>query len=455
MPKPVMVSISGIRGIVGEGLTPELIVNFSAAAGTFYGDGNVMVGRDSRVTGEMVKAAVFSGLMSVGCNPVDLGICSTPTVEMAVKNSDAVGGIIITASHNPLEWNALKLLTSEGLFLDQEEGEKIKQIIEGKQFSYAPWNKIGEIKKYNRATEDHIEAVLKIPYINVEKIRKRKFKVAFDCVNGAGGTIIPELLKELGCETFPMNEEPTGFFAHTPEPVPANLKDLSEHVKKNKAEIGFAVDPDVDRCAIVAETGEPLGEEYTVTLATKLILSKKKGPVTVNISTTRAVDDVASKFGIAVTRTPVGEINVAKKMKEINAVIGGEGNGGVILPNIHLGRDAPVAIVLTLQHITETGGTISELWKSLPQYVMTKKKIDIGSSNPDEILEKIKDAHSHEKLNLIDGIKIERPTSWVHIRKSNTEPIIRVIAEAKTKKESEELCNSFLKEIDRSSPLSF
>ncbi len=448
MPKPVMISISGIRGIVGEGLTPELIVNFSAAAGTFYGTGNVMVGRDSRVTGEMLKAAVFSGLMSVGCNPVDLGICSTPTVELAVKNSDAVGGIIITASHNPVEWNALKLLTSEGLFLDQKEGETIKQIIEGEKFSYASWDKIGEIKKYDRATEDHIKAVLKIPYINLEKIRKRKFKVAFDCVNGAGGTIIPELLKELGCEIFPMNEEATGRFAHTPEPVPANLQDLCNYVKQTGAEIGFAVDPDVDRCAIVGETGEPIGEEYTVTLATEFILSKKKGPVAVNISTTRAVDDVARKFGIMVTRTPVGEINVAKKMKEIGAVIGGEGNGGVILPDIHLGRDAPVAIALTLQYLIETDKTISELWKSLPQYVMTKKKIEIGNSNPDRIIVRIKEAHSHERLNLIDGIKIERPDSWVHIRKSNTEPIIRIIAEAKTKEESEDICDNFFKEIE-------
>jgi len=448
MPKPVMISISGIRGIIGDGLTPELVVKFSAAAGTFYGNGNVMVGRDSRVTGEMLKAAVFSGLMSVGCNPVDLGICSTPTVELAVKNSDAVGGIIITASHNPVEWNALKLLTSEGLFLDQKEGETLKQIIEGKKFSYASWDKIGEIKKYDRATEDHIEAVLKIPSINVEKIRKRKFKVAFDCVNGAGGTIIPELLKELGCEIFPMNEEATGRFAHIPEPVPANLQDLCNYVKQTGAEIGFAVDPDVDRCAIVGETGEPIGEEYTVTLATEFILSKKKGPVAVNISTTRAVDDVARKFGIEVIRTPVGEINVAKKMKEIGAVIGGEGNGGVILPDIHLGRDAPVAIALTLQYLIETDKTISELWKSLPRYVMTKKKIEIGNSNPDQILEKVKEAHTHERLNLIDGIKIERPDSWVHIRKSNTEPIIRIIAEAKTKEESEDICDNFFKEIE-------
>ncbi len=448
MSKPVMISISGIRGIVGDGLTPELVVKFSAAAGTFYGNGNVMVGRDSRVTGEMLKAAVFSGLMSVGCNPVDLGICSTPTVELAVKNSDAVGGIIITASHNPVEWNALKLLTSEGLFLDQKEGETIKQIIEVKKFSYASWDKIGEIKKYDRATGDHIKAVLKIPSINVEKIRKRKFKVAFDCVNGAGGTIISKLLKELGCEIFPMNEEPTGRFAHIPEPVPANLQDLCNYVKQTGAEIGFAVDPDVDRCAIVGETGEPIGEEYTVTLATEFILSKKKGPVAVNISTTRAVDDVARKFGIMVTRTPVGEINVAKKMKEIGAVIGGEGNGGVILPDIHLGRDAPVAIALTLQYLIETDKTISELWKSLPRYVMTKKKIEIGNSNPDQILEKVKEAHTHERLNLIDGIKIERPDSWVHIRKSNTEPIIRIIAEAKTKEESEDICDNFFKEIE-------
>jgi len=447
--KPIMISVSGIRGIVGEGLTPELIVNFAAATGTFYGRGKVMVGRDSRVTGEMVKGAVLSGLMSVGCHPIDLGICPTPTVQLAVQNSDAVGGIVITASHNPVEWNALKLLSSKGLFLDPEEGAAVKQIIDQKGFGFAAWDEIGRIETYNRAVEDHINSILRIPYLQVDEIHARKFRVAYDCVNGAGSTILPKLLQDLGCETFPINLDPHGQFAHAPEPVPQNIRDLCEHVRETKADIGFAVDPDVDRLAIVAETGTPLGEEYTVVLATRFILSKKKGAVVVNVSTTRAVDDIANTYQSEIIRTPVGEIHVAKGMKASGAVIGGEGNGGVLLPEVHLGRDAPVAIALTLQHLLEFGGTVSELWQSLPQYTMTKKKIEIGTKNPDHILKKIGEKYKDEKLNLIDGLKIERPDSWIHIRKSNTEPIIRIITEAKTSDASEKLCNHFIEQINK------
>ncbi len=447
MSKPVMISVSGIRGIIGEGLTPQLIVNFSAAVGSYYGKGRVMIGRDSRETGDMVKMAVFSGLMSVGCHPVDLGICPTPTVQMAVLHSDAVGGIVITASHNPVEWNALKLVGREGLFLNQDEGVKIKQIVEKEQFPFAVWNRIGQVSTYGNAINDHIDAILNMPYLDISGIRKRRFRVAFDCVNGAGGVILPKLLDQLGCEFFPLNEEPHGRFAHTPEPVPANLKDLCKHVVKNKADIGFAVDPDVDRLAIIAESGEPLGEEYTVTLSTKFILGKKRGKVVVNMSTTRAVEDVVEESGEKLIRTPVGEIYVAQKMKEVHAVIGGEGNGGVILPELHLGRDAPVAIALILQYLLEYGGPISKLWKSLPQYVMTKKKIDIGKSNPDHIIRAIGEKYRNETLNDTDGLKIDWTDSWVHIRKSNTEPIIRVISEARKKKDSEGLCNVFIREI--------
>lgn len=447
MAKPVMISVSGIRGIVGQGLTPELIVHFAAAAGCLYGPGSVFVGRDSRTTGEMVKAAVFSGLMSVGCHPVDLGVCPTPTVQMAVQNSDAVGGIVITASHNPVEWNALKLLNAEGLFLDEDEGFRVKRIVDENQFRYVPWEKVGRTMQYDGAIHDHLEAVLRIPYVQAERIRERKFRVAFDCVNGAGGTILPKLLEEFGCETFPLNEVPNGRFAHTPEPLPENLSDLCNTVRQKRADIGFAVDPDVDRLAVVSEEGEPIGEEYTLTVCARFILSKKKGKVVTNISTTRAVEDVALQAGAELIRTPVGEIHVAKKMKEVGAVIGGEGNGGVLLPEVHLGRDAPVAIALILQYLTEYGGTVSELKKRLPQYAMTKRKIDIGDSDPDGILKKIESDHRTETLNLIDGVKIDRAESWVHIRKSNTEPIIRIIAEAKTKKAADSLCESFINKI--------
>ncbi len=453
MSKPVMISISGIRGIVGEGLTPQLVVRFSAAAGSMYGKGKVMVGRDSRESGEMIKAAVFSGLMSVGCHPVDLGVCPTPTVQMAVQQSDAVGGIVITASHNPVEWNALKLLGSEGLFLNQDESKRIKQIVDEETFPFVVWDEIGRVSVYEQAIDDHLKAILDMSYLDIPRIRQRRFRVAFDCVNGAGGMMLPKLLESLGCVTYPLNEESTGRFAHTPEPVPANLKDLCRYVVESKADIGFAVDPDVDRLAVVAENGEPLGEEYTVTLCTKFILGEKRGRVVVNMSTTRAVEDVVLNAGGELIRTPVGEIHVAEKMREVHAVIGGEGNGGVILPEMHLGRDAPVAIALILQYLLEYGKPVSKLWKSLPRYVMTKKKIDIGISSPDQIIRTMEIKYQNEKTNLADGLKIDRADSWIHIRKSNTEPIIRIITEAKTKQDSEKLCEQFVNEIKHLSHL--
>ncbi len=356
-------------------------------------------------------------------------------------------GLVITASHNPVEWNALKLLTREGMFLDEEEGMKVGRIVEKKAFRYVPWNEVGRIQSDSHATEKHIQAVLGIPFLDIQAIRRRRFRVAFDCVNGAGGTILPPLLDELNCVTFPLNPEPTGLFAHTPEPVPENLQDLGKAVRKNRAEIGFAVDPDADRLAIVSEQGEPLGEEYTISLAVQFILSKRKGTVVVNMSTTRAVDDLASRMKCPVLRTKVGEIHVAKKMKETGAVIGGEGNGGVILPEVHLGRDAPVAIVLTLQHLLEAGITVTDLWKSLPEYVMVKKKMTIGSADPDELLKMLEKNHRKEQLDLLDGIKINSRDHWVHIRKSNTEPIIRVVAEAKTRVASNAVCEQYMEEI--------
>jgi len=448
MAKPVMISVSGIRGIIGQGLTPELLVQYSSAAGTYYGKGKVLVGRDSRVTGEMVKNAVFCGLQSVGCSPVDLGICPTPTVELAVQDSDVVGGVIITASHNPIEWNALKLLNSKGLFLDQEEGEQIKEIISSHSYSFSQWNEIGKPERFKGAVKEHIKKILNLKYIKVPDIRKRKFKVAYDCVNGAGGAILPDLLKELGCKVFPLNQEMSGMFAHNPEPVPQNLNQLSALVLNKKADIGFAVDPDVDRLAIVAENGEPLGEEYTVTLAAGFILSKIKSNVVVNLSTTRAVDDIARQAGVKCFRTPVGEAHVVKKMLSVHAAVGGEGNGGVILPELHPGRDAPVALALTLQALLEHGGAVSELYQTLPRYVITKKKIQIDKKNPDFILEQVINNHKDQKIDLSDGVRIEWARKWAHIRKSNTEPIIRVVAEAENRDQSEKLANAILDEIN-------
>jgi phosphomannomutase len=447
MPKPVMISVSGIRGIVGDGLTPELLVRYAAAAGTFYGPGKVMVGRDSRVTGEMVRGAVFSALMSVGCDPVDLGIVPTPTVQLATERHGAAGGIVITASHNPAEWNALKLLDRTGMFLDEEQGLEIKRIAEAGAFGYQPWDRVGRATSRADAVREHIDAVLAIPFIDVGLIRKRKFKVAFDSVNGAGGVILPDLLSAFGCEVAALNAEPHGRFSHTPEPLAQNLTGLSDFVRSAKSDVGFAVDPDVDRCAIVSETGEFIGEEYTVTLASQFVLTKKKGTVVVNVSTTRAVDDVAAEAGVPVVRTKVGEIHVAKKMKEIGAAVGGEGNGGVILPEVHLGRDAPVAVALTLQAMAESGRTLSDIRSGLPRYFMAKKKLEIGGQDPDNLLKKMGEKYASETCNWMDGLKIERPDSWIQIRKSNTEPIIRIMTEAKTPEEAERLAGIFVDEV--------
>ncbi len=449
MSKPVMISISGIRGVVGDGLTPQLILRYASAAGTFYGEGEVMVGRDSRVTGEMIQSAVFSGLMSVGCHPVDLGVCPTPTVQMAVERSDAVGGIAVTASHNPVEWNALKLVGPNGLFLDYKQGEQVQQIAKEESFSIRNWDGVGHSCSYSNAISDHLDAIYNLSYVDVDAIRNRKFNVALDCVNGAGGTIMPKLLSDLGCTVHAINTEPSGRFAHTPEPVPENLTDLCRLVRETKSDIGLAVDPDVDRLALVTEQGECMGEEYTITLAVKLVLSKTDGTAVVNVSTTQAVNDVASKSGAEVIRTPVGEIYVAKRMRELNAVIGGEGNGGVILTALHLGRDAPLATALTLQHLLEFGGSASALWNSLPRYVMSKKKVDIGSADPDQIISRLEENHTTEMMDKTDGLKILRQGKWVHIRKSNTEPIIRVMAEARTQDAAEHLVEELLTEISK------
>ena len=442
-----MISVSGIRGIVGSGLTPELIVQYVAALGTAFGPGQVYVGRDSRTSGEMVRSAVFSALISVGCDPVDLGVCSTPTVEFAVQESDAVAGVVISASHNPVEWNALKLLDSSGLFLDKDEGARISRIVEERSFQYTNWEGLGVPGSYKHAVEDHISAVLRIPYLDLAAIRKRRFRVVYDCVNGAGATILPDLFDALGCDTHPLNLEPHGHFAHTPEPTPANIEELCKWVRETGSHVGFAVDPDVDRLAIVSEKGDPLGEEYTIVLAASLILSKKKGPVVVNVSTTRAVQDVCRSSDVECLQTPVGESHVVSRMKEVDAVVGGEGNGGVILPDVHPGRDAPVAIALTLQHLTEFNGPLSALWDSMPRYSMTKQKIEIGNVDLDQLIEQLEKAHRGDEFNRIDGLRIDSDDGWVHIRKSNTEPIIRVITEASHLERAKSLSEDTVKQI--------
>ncbi len=443
----LMVSVSGIRGIIGDGLDPHTIVKFTSAFAEFCSKGKIVLGSDGRISGEMVKNIVTGTLIAKGIDVIDIGICPTPTVLFNVKKLKAAGGIQISASHNPNEWNALKLINRKGEFLSPEENSTMLSLIEDAQKNYSPWNNLGKIIKYEDGLRNHIDAVLKMSYINLSRIRKRKFKVVLDCVNGAGSYSMPLLLKKLGCEVIEINCEKNGIFPRLPEPIPENLKSTMKAVKKYKAEFGIVVDPDVDRLVLITEKGEPFNEENTITQAVKFYLSKKKGNVVVNLSTTRAVDDVAKNYGCKVFRSPVGEANVVKKMKEVRAVIGGEGSGGVILPEVNFGRDALVGTVILLQHLLEFGGTLGELKKSLPQYYISKKKIELSNQNADEVISKLAERYSSFQINKEDGLRIDFDDHWIHFRKSNTEPIIRCVVEAKTKKEAESLSEKYLSQI--------
>ena len=443
----LMVSISGLRGEVGSTLTPEIIVRYTQAFAKFVKDGKVVLGRDSRVSGPFIADLVRGTLVASGCQVIDIDIVPTPTVQLEVEHHQAAGGIAITASHNPIQWNGLKFMGSDGRFLPPAQAQQVYQMADRNESSLQGWENLGSVIFDDQAIERHIEKVLNISFLDVEAIRKRKFKVAVDTVNGAGGRIIPQLLEALGCEVIAINQEPNGRFAHTPEPLPENLIQLSEAVRQHGADVGFAVDPDVDRCAIVDNEGQPIGEEYTLAIATKLVFSKQLGRMVVNMSTSRASEDIARYYNCMFVRSKVGESNVAEKMKEIDAIIGGEGNGGVILPEVHLGRDAPVAVALTLQALLEHGGTMKELKASLPQYEMVKKKVSIEGMDPDQILQQMADKYKDQQINTLDGLKIDFEDSWVHLRKSNTEPIVRVIAEAPTLEQAEELADRFMKEI--------
>ncbi len=444
----LMVSISGIRGIVGDGLDPEVLVKFTSAYADFIDKGKVVVGRDARISGEMVNEIVSGTLIAKGLDVVDIGICPTPTVQYTVKRLNAAGGIAISASHNPNEWNALKLLNSTGQFMTPEENKTLMQILDSHKNNFKSWNNLG--KRFTTdGIKEHVKDVLSLKYIDVEKIKKRNFKVLVDCVNGAGVYVIPDLLKEFGCEVIEMNCEKTGIFPRLPEPIPENLVETMKAVKVSKAAIGIVVDPDVDRLVLITEVGEPFGEENTITQAVKFILSKKKGNVVVNLSTTRAVDDVAESEGCKVFRSPVGEANVVKKMKEVDAVIGGEGSGGVIYPALHYGRDALVGIAITLQHLLEFGKPISELKKSLPQYYIAKKKIELGNIKPDDVINTLTKKFSSGNINTEDGLRIDFNDHWVHFRKSNTEPIIRIITEAKSKAKAKEFSEKYFNEIEK------
>lgn len=439
------IGVSGVRGIVGEALTPQLLGSFAEAFGSYVGRGKVMVGSDTRTSKEMVKYAVFSGLLSSGCEPVDLGICPVPTILIRTKYSDAIGGIAVTASHNPAEWNALKFVNRDGLFFNANQGEELLDIYHQGEFVKCSNAEMRKIHVDDGAISFHLEKLLN--YLDVDAIRARRFKVAIDCCNGAGSLVTPVLLKALGCEVLPVNIEPNGLFPHDPEPIPKNLVQICSLIKSKKADIGFVQDADADRLAIVDENGSPIGEDYTLVLAADYILSKTPGDVVTNLSTTKTLDDVVSKYGCDLIRTKIGEINVVERIISENAIIGGEGNGGVIFPTIHPCRDSFVGIGIVLEYLAKSKGKFSDIVGKLPRYHMIKGKTYCETAKAHIVVRKLQDVDKKAKVTLLDGIKIEHEDYWVHIRPSNTEPIIRIMVEARTKKLAEQVYNQNLKEL--------
>lgn len=452
-------SISGIRGTiggkVGDGLTPLDVVKFTSAYAEFLkkragkSDLTVVVGRDARISGEMVSSLVIGTLTGCGIDVVDLGHSTTPTVELAVPAEKADGGIILTASHNPKQWNALKLLNEKGEFISGEDGAELLAIAESEAFDYAQVDKLGEIRKVDDYIERHIQMILDLPLVEVDVIRKRNFHVAIDCVNSTGGIALPKLLKALGVEKVTeLYVEPTGHFPHNPEPLPEHLTELSSTIKKSKADVGFVVDPDVDRLAMVCEDGDMFGEEYTLVAVADYVLSQTKGNTVSNLSSTRALRDVTEKAGGSYAAAAVGEVNVVTMMKDTNAIVGGEGNGGIIYPELHYGRDALVGIALFLTHLAKTGKTASQLRASYPNYHISKNKIELTpETDVDGILKEMVKKYSSRPVNTIDGVKIEFDKEWVHLRKSNTEPIIRIYSESENESTANNLANKIIGDI--------
>lgn len=444
-------SISGIRGTIGgkpgDGLNPLDIVKFTTAYAVYMrktcsnGSNKIVVGRDARISGEMVKNVVCGTLMGMGFDVVNIGLATTPTTELAVAMEKACGGIIITASHNPKQWNALKLLDGNGEFLDKEAGNEVLRLAEAEDFDYADVDHIGKYTEDNSYNKKHIGAVLGLKLVDTEAIRKAGFRVAIDCVNSVGGIILPELLAALGVKHVEkLYCEPTGDFSHNPEPLEKNLTDIMSLMGKGGLDVAFVVDPDVDRLAMICEDGRMFGEEYTLVSVADYVLKHTPGNTCSNLSSTRALKDVTEKYGCSYSASAVGEVNVVAEMKRTGAVIGGEGNGGVIYPECHYGRDALVGIALFLSHLAHEGKKMSELRQSYPQYFMAKNRIDLtAGTDVDAILLKVKDIYKDEKVTDTDGVKIDFPDKWVHLRKSNTEPIIRVYSEAKNAEEAESI----------------
>ena len=453
-------SISGIRGTiggpVGDGLSPVDVVKFTSAyakiirKSSTIKSNKIVVGRDARLSGKMVEKLVVGTLMGMGFDVVNIGLASTPTTELAVTMEGACGGIILTASHNPKQWNALKLLNEKGEFLNKEEGEEVLALAENDDYEYVEVTELG--KEFEKDyTDKHIEAVLGLKLVDVEAIKKANFKVALDCVNSVGGIILPKLLSALGVNTVTsLYGEPTGDFQHNPEPLEKNLQDIMNLMAKGENDVAFVVDPDVDRLAIICENGEMFGEEYTLVSVADYVLSHTPGNTVSNLSSTRALSDVTRAHGGSYEAAAVGEVNVVTKMKATNAIIGGEGNGGVIYPESHYGRDALVGIALFLSHLAHKAMKVSELRKTYPAYFISKQKIELSPAiDVDAILKQVEEKFASEKVNTIDGVKIDFPEKWVHLRKSNTEPIIRIYSEAKTMQEADELGQEIINIIEQ------
>lgn len=454
-------SISGIRGTIGgyvnNNLTPVDIIAFTSAYGSWVkantqnGTNKIVVGRDARLSGDMVSNLVMHTLVALGFKVVNIGLATTPTTEIAVTEEHADGGIIITASHNPKQWNALKLLNDKGEFLNDAEGKDVLARAEKAEFQYNDIDSLGHIEHKNTYNTIHINKVLSLPLVDVNAIKNANFTVAIDCVNSVGGLILPELLEKLGVKNIiKLNCEATGVFAHTPEPIPENLVDTAAAIRNNKVDVGFVVDPDVDRLAIINEDGTMFGEEYTLVSVADYVLQHTPGNTVSNLSSTRALSDVTKKYGKEYNAAAVGEVNVVTKMKATNAIIGGEGNGGVIYPEIHYGRDALVGIALFLSLLAKSGKKCSDLRKTYPNYVISKNKIQLTpETDVDAILANIADLYKNEKVNTIDGVKIDFSDGWVHLRKSNTEPIIRIYAESSSTEAADALAKQIMDKIKR------
>ncbi|RKN81260.1 phosphoglucosamine mutase [Ulvibacterium marinum] len=451
-------SISGIRGTIGgrpgDNLTPIDAVKFAAAYGIWLREYSqkeqlkVVIGRDARLSGEMIQNLVVSTLVGLGMDVIDLGLSTTPTVEIAVPLEKADGGIILTASHNPKQWNALKLLNEKGEFLDAKQGQKILEIAEMEDFDFAEVDDLGTITKNDAYIDIHIDEVLNLSLVEADTIRNAKFKVVVDGVNSTGGIAIPKLLEALGVEVIKLYCDPTGYFPHNPEPLKEHLTDICQLVVQEKADFGIVVDPDVDRLAFISDEGEMFGEEYTLVACADYVLGRTKGNTVSNLSSSRALRDVTQKHGGVYEAAAVGEVNVVIKMKENKAIIGGEGNGGIIYPESHYGRDSLVGTALFLMLMAERGGTVTELRASYPSYFMSKKKIELTPDlDVDGILKAMEEKYKHEDISTIDGVKIDFPENWVHLRKSNTEPIIRIYTEAKSQSEADMLAERIISEI--------